>query len=149
MSTQRTQDKTLIEQWSVAPTVSLPTKKDLFEMSTGVASFDTEANTIITEARRNLSEQSVVVAKVKLQDEFMWHFESSTSSADKRVTDSPKRLRKTLIDLYRSYYAELRQLARQVTPLLHISNEPPAQQQSPQFEGIYLGHDLGRALKFE
>ena len=147
-----TQEKTMIEQWSVAPTVSLPTKKDLFEMSEGVAAFDAEANTIIAEARRNLSEVSVTVALAQLVLEWEIHHKGAILSADKNVsgTSTIKRSRRTLVDLLEHYVEELRKLKRQVTPLLRSSNnEPPAQQPEPKWDGIYLGHDLGRAFTFE
>lgn len=146
MSTQ----ENLIKKWAVAPTVKLPNKKELFEMSDTVSAFDKEAKTIMAEARRDLSVESVKSAKDQIQDEYFWYFEGSASSVDKNVTGSPHRLRKSLFDVYRSYYLELRKLERQIRPFLHTStNEGPAEPKKPEFEGIYLGKDIGNALPVE
>lgn len=135
---------TQVKQWTVAPEITLPKKQELVEMDDDTRAFDEECRAIVAEARASQTERSVRLAQIALQDEFFWRFEAA-SSMQQHVSGSRNRLRITLFDLYRKYYLELRALQRKVTPLLNEAASPPVPE--PQFQGIFLGKDLGRAFE--
>lgn len=133
-----------VEKWTLRPAFTLPKKQELVEMDDDTRAYDEECTTIVAEARSNPTERSVNIALLKLQDEFWWRYESATP-AQKHISNNRNRMRTTLFDVFRAYYLELLRLRRKVTPLLHESTPPP--EPEPQFQGIYLGKDLGPAFE--